>query len=649
MQRFKKWAKAIVQRPQKKIKSQSYNSLASITNESPTSETSLIAGLPLKSRLPGFVYGPLRNICPFFLELKGTARSLKIELINETPEILNFNFVGVWVKDKTGNAKRYDGLFECHMSSVAEVLPDPGAAMRGDERNSVSAHSKREVRPWWRVTFSSAIDIVAIEFCNRKDTWGIRSRGAVFSLYDDNEICISRYSRVIGKEVNQSFAKEGLGVLKYISNYFVTLEQPFVGKNIEDLFLKWLRSSQTEDETQAKLLEALSKADAAISFDTPDLGGQKENANQYDVPTGIRNFRVIAFAQKMERPLELNVDVNGNTTLIQASASDVLEDELLGLRRLNWMLQGMHVFDLELDPSKPSQISIWHGGYYSATAFVQRIVQVSEDGSTWHTLETSLENMTARLHILQCMEWLTGKSWTEPFCYRLGHFMATYRIAHARAVKALFSKQRHLMPVFFNGIDSGAQSAKYLPRVTYARHGLVVPLNEIDSAFLANRMKRFSDFVKERFNLDTFLCYGTLLGIYRDGDFLPHDDDVDLAVVVDLPEGESYRSASEKWVLAFEKVGLKCRLPTPTSLNMHCYFEDFDMDLFFIYRMPDKPDQVWTHMEGYRTREVRRELIEPLSSLVFKGVTFNTPANVEGFLEDRYGKGWVTPDPTYEL
>jgi len=90
-------------------------------------------------------------------------------------------------------------------------------------------------------------------------------------------------------------------------------------------------------------------------------------------------------------------------------------------------------------------------------------------------------------------------------------------------------------------------------------------------------------------------------------------------------------------------------LPTPSSLNMHCYFEDFDMDLFFIYRIADKPKKVWTHMEGYKTREVNRALFEPLTTLEFKGATFNIPGKVEGFLKDRYGPGWVTPDPTFEL
>ena len=189
--------------------------------------------------------------------------------------------------------------------------------------------------------------------------------------------------------------------------------------------------------------------------------------------------------------------------------------------------------------------------------------------------------MLARLQLLEIMEWLLGSKWSKEFTHQLGHFMSTYRISHARAVKGLFKTQRELLPIFFEGIDSGAQSAKFLPRVTYARHGLVVPLKEIDSEFLALRMKRFCDFIKSCFGLDAFLCYGTLLGIYRDGDFLPHDDDVDLAVIVDLPEGETYRSESENWLEKFEQEGVKCRLPTPTSLNMHCYFEDFDMDLFF--------------------------------------------------------------------
>ena len=39
--------------------------------------------------------------------------------------------------------------------------------------------------------------------------------------------------------------------------------------------------------------------------------------------------------------------------------------------------------------------------------------------------------------------------------------------------------------------------------------------------------------VFDKFNVPFYLAYGTALGAYRDGDFLPGDDDIDLAVTTD--------------------------------------------------------------------------------------------------------------------
>ena len=649
MQTLIKLAKKTLQLSKDLVKSRNNKSLSTAANDNLSTLSFLDGKSPVITRLPGFVYGPLRNIGSTFFRVNSRVSTVQLELINENPEILNFNFLAFWIENEEGNLIRYEGSVICEMSSVVEVLPDPKACLRGDERNTVSVHSKREIRPWWKATLPEPRKIAYVEFCNRKDVWGVRSRGMIFRAFDTHGKCIFRHSKVIKKDAFQAFSEQGAYTLNSCSNYLSEQGYTELCDSVNSLFTKWLKSKHTNEAHREELLSLLSAADEIIRVATPDMAGTKEEGLEFTVPKGTKYFRVIAFSQKATRDLEMFIDNNGTTSSLRTSHTEVLDPCIFDAKRRNWLLQGVHIFKHKLDISRESDITVWHGGYYSSSAFVQRIIQTSKDGKSWRTIESTLETMLARLQLLEIMEWLLGSKWSKEFTHQLGHFMSTYRISHARAVKGLFKTQRELLPIFFEGIDSGAQSAKFLPRVTYARHGLVVPLKEIDSEFLALRMKRFCDFIKSCFGLDAFLCYGTLLGIYRDGDFLPHDDDVDLAVIVDLPEGETYRSESENWLEKFEQEGVKCRLPTPTSLNMHCYFEDFDMDLFFIYRIPKKQKSVWTHMEGYKTREVKRDLFEPLSPIDFKGFSFNTPGNIEGFLQDRYGLGWVTPDPTFEL
>jgi len=174
-----------------------------------------------------------------------------------------------------------------------------------------------------------------------------------------------------------------------------------------------------------------------------------------------------------------------------------------------------------------------------------------------------------------------------------------------------------------------------------------VPFKELDSDFLAKRTYEFASFIKQTFGLDAFPCYGTLLGMYRDNDFLPHDDDIDLAVVVDLEEGKTANESTREWIDRIEAYGMKCRLPSQNSSNFHVYFSDCDMDLFIMHRVKKK--KIHTHMEHYVLKDIDRSLIEPLTTFEFKGYEFNAPHKIEAFLERRYGKGWTVPDPTFEI
>jgi hypothetical protein len=606
--------------------------------------------LLIKSRLPGFVYGPFRNVAADNLQIKKSLKSFRLELIAEYPEVLNFNHVAIWARNDDGSLYKIDSGYQCTMSSVAQVLPDPNKAMQGDSSNSVCVHSKREVKPWWQVDFNRVHRVEFVDFYNRKDKWGIRAKSIVFTGFDEEGKKVFQGGRIIKKGAFAKFYRAALPLMENCDKYLRAHGHFEAAQHIENKFVKLLTMKQVDTDAKQALLDLLQGTYRLIESPTPDLPNQAADAITIAVPKGSKHLRVIGYRRKLVRPVKLNVLVGGVTTpLIETLDTDYLSAHF-GIREHLWTLQHPHVFCFSNDQlSTCGNIALWCDDFYSGDAFVQRIIQTSVNGHDWATVSSTLDEVEARLALISAQEWLLGESWDETFAKQIGHFLATYRMSQARTVKPLLRANRQLLPAFYEGVEIGGCTAQFLPPVIYTRHGLTIPFEHIDSEFLANRMKRFVDFLHAKLNLQAFPCYGTLLGIYRDGDFLPHDDDIDLAVIVDLPEGVDYLDATKQWAETLRELGVSCRPPTPSSLNLHCYFEDFDMDLFFIYRIPSQTGKVWTHMQGYQTREVTRKLLEPLSTLDFFGYQFYAPAKTEAFLEDRYGEGWVTPDPTYEL
>ncbi|WP_198136247.1 LicD family protein [Paraglaciecola sp. T6c] len=606
--------------------------------------------LLLKKRLPGFIFGAFRNVAATQIHIAKPIKFLKLELIAEFPEVLNFNYIAIWARDGNGSLYKIEKGYECSMSTLIDALPDANAVMSGGVENSVSAHSRREVKPWWSIVFSEPHFVEFVEFYNRKDKWGIRARSIIFTGYDEDSKRVFRGGRILKKGAEDLFSRQALPLIKRCDSYLKSQGHTKLATQLESSFSKYVTKSVCDTTDKSALLDLIRKINSTIGYSTPDLPNVQKDAVKIVIPRTTKFIRIVGFRRKLERPVKLNISVKNKLITLDEESSTDFSLNYLPLKEHLWTLQHPHVFNFSsADLASCKSVSLWCEDFYSGDAFVQRIVQASDDGVEWKTLDSTIDKLAAHLALISMQEWVLGDDWDERFADHLGQFLATYRMSQARTVKPLFRGNKNLLTAFYDGVESGGNTATYLPPVIYTRHGLTVPFEHIDSQFLATRMKRFTDFLELKLNLKAFPCYGTLLGIHRDGDFLPHDDDIDLAVVVDLPENVTYLDATLAWADVLRGLGVSCKPPTPTSLNLHCYFEDFDMDLFFIYRMPEQPKKVWTHMQGYRVREVSKSLLEPLGKMEFRGYEFYAPAQIEAFLEDRYGKGWTTPDPTFEL
>ncbi len=152
--------------------------------------------------------------------------------------------------------------------------------------------------------------------------------------------------------------------------------------------------------------------------------------------------------------------------------------------------------------------------------------------------------------------------------------------------------------------------------------------------------------------------FGTLLGAVRDGGFIGHDLDIDLAVAY----GESLPDLDR----VFEHHGfrLKSFFEHEGKLLEKTYVHDkkVEVDIFVAYEVDDKfivYDCVWDKDPDINRQEVRNTLggspcyenrmshfgLQPYE---FLGVSLYAPDNIEQHLTELYGEGYMTPDPNWK-
>lgn len=139
---------------------------------------------------------------------------------------------------------------------------------------------------------------------------------------------------------------------------------------------------------------------------------------------------------------------------------------------------------------------------------------------------------------------------------------------------------------------------------------------------------------------DTKFClwYGTALGVYRDGAFIPEDHDIDVLIILD--NNISFTETLDKITLELD--GWEQLWIEPKG-QCHYYKKGILLDVWFMKKDGDQYISL-TRFASEATHSVSmkrwpKKHFDKLDEIKFMGCKFPIPAHIEEYLEKRY-KTW---------
>jgi hypothetical protein len=143
----------------------------------------------------------------------------------------------------------------------------------------------------------------------------------------------------------------------------------------------------------------------------------------------------------------------------------------------------------------------------------------------------------------------------------------------------------------------------------------------------------------DRFGVELFLLYGTLLGVHRDGRLIPGDDDVDLGFATTAGDPLEAKAQALEVVHALLAASHDVAIKRRGGLFL-LHLEDIP---FSVYPLWFADGRTW----GHTSIVADREDFVPAREVVLGGFPLLVPRRPEVFLEGTYGPGWRVPSSTF--
>ena len=145
--------------------------------------------------------------------------------------------------------------------------------------------------------------------------------------------------------------------------------------------------------------------------------------------------------------------------------------------------------------------------------------------------------------------------------------------------------------------------------------------------------------ILDKAGIEFWIDFGTLLGFYRQGDFLETDPDIDIGVK---------REYQDKVVAVAPQLAKIGKIVTRVDIangnylaGYKIYRDDFWIDIAFFFKHENKyvlPISQWDKVMVFN-----EEYYDDLIDLEVKGMKFKMPRKIEEYMVLHYGEDWRRP------